>query len=127
MKVKKILEKLLIIYFVGMGIFFEFGVIVSLFVFLNQENDNGLITSAIQLSVFGLLFLYSSTSLIKAKVQSYRNCIVTLAIVFVLTTLHRLIFITNFNFERVDINNLLLFGVPFLTLLYLMYFDRSPP
>jgi len=115
-KLKKILDKLLEIYFLGMGVFFVFGSVVSFFVFLSQKVEVGLITP-VKTLVFGLLFLYSGVSLMRKKAHGYQYCLLALAIVFLVSTLHRLFFVTSFRLERVDFNNLLLFGIPFLVTL----------
>jgi len=114
--VKNILDKLLEIYFWGMGIFFEFGALVSLFVSLSQKVD-GVFITAIKTLIFGLLFLYSGLSLVKKQKHRYIYCLLSLILVFILTTLDRLFFITSFRLEQVDLQNLLLFGIPFIVTL----------
>jgi|SRR3989344_743708 len=112
MVLRKILDRLLELYFFGMGIFFEFGAVVSLAVFFAKTADVGIIT-AIKTCVFGLLFLYSGMSLLRKETHRYKYCLLALGLVFVVATLDRLFFITHFRLEQVDLQNLLLFGIPF--------------
>ena len=116
MKLKTILDKLLVVYLVGMAMFFVFGSVVSLIVFFLQSVEVGLITS-VKTFLFGLIFLYSGINLIQKNELRYKYCLMTLIIVFVISTLHRLFFITNFKLERIDLNNFLLFGIPGLIII----------
>jgi hypothetical protein len=119
MKVVKLLEILLAVYFFAMSAFFIFSFLFMLSVYFNKQ-ETELILNVIELAVYAALFSYTSGMFIKKNSKRHIYGITTLISVLTVTTLRRLVFITNFQLESTDLNNFLLFGLP-LCIVFILY------
>ena len=105
---RNLLRYLLILYFILMSLFFFFGFAVS---FTVQPKY---LYNQITLPLYGGLFLISGISLIKLTKQYSLISAITLIFIICVTTIHRFYFITNQTFEIIDLQNILLFGIPLI-------------
>jgi hypothetical protein len=96
-----------------MSLFFFFGFVVSITVQLKY------LYNQITLPLYGGLFLISGVSLIKYTKQSFLISAITLILIILETTIHRFFFITKQTFDIINLQNILLFGIPLILTLLL--------
>ncbi len=109
----KIIDILIVLYLSILSFVFWVGFLSSL-AFLIYRNPVSNYETVLRTLFFGILSSYTTYKFVKKNSRRYVYALFTLSFLLVYTTIHRLIFITNYSFERTDLNNLILFGVPLI-------------
>jgi len=94
-----------------MSLFFLFGFAVV----IDSGSKNLYLTFS--LSIFGILFLLSGVKLLKNSQKAYLFSITTLTLEFIITAAYRFFLVTNHKLQIIDLNNLLLFGIPLILII----------
>lgn len=112
-KIRRIIDFLLIIYFIFQVMFDFFESLITLIFYINHKINMNLYTP-MNLFVEGCIFIFIIVCLIQKKTNRYLYVMVGCLLAYLDITIYRLFFITNFHLNSIDINNALLFGIPFI-------------
>ena len=112
-RILKIVDILMSLYLLSLTLIFLLGFLVVL-KFLILKNPVSNYETVLRTLVFGILSSYSTYKFIKREHRRCSYALLTLSALLVYTTIHRLLFITNFSLDITDLKNLIFFGIPII-------------